>query len=182
MRQAVGYSLSEALIVLFCMMGLFGLGIPALERVSEQASARNAISQLQLLLHHAREQALHLRTQVSLCPLNSLQQCHSSWNEELVLFVDSNNNQTLEAGEAVLYTLKANHHPYAKRSYTSKAIGFDANGFSALATGSLGYCLKHRSLTAAVFILSRNGRIRRGGDSNQDGIPENASGQNIACP
>lgn len=181
-RLSSGLSLLELIFTLGISSALLSFGTYAVLRFQEYWHGQQAIQSLSLLLHSGREQAILQKSVVTLCPLNPGKQCNMEWNNELTLFIDNNNNRQLDSGDLYLRTLAANINPHAMRSHTNNAISFDAKGFSAFATGSLSYCLKKQRTIAAVFIISRTGRIRRGTDSNQDGIPEAANGQNIPCP
>ena len=77
---------------------------------------------------------------------------------------------------------EGNTHSRALLSHNNSAISFNADGFSAFATGSLGYCFRKNKPLRLFLLLRAQGRIRRGTDSNQDGIPQTASGANVPCP
>ncbi len=179
---AKGITLIELLCILSCSLIVLGIGAPALDQFIERAHNKNIILKWQQLLQFSREQAINYKKPVTLCPLNAALRCHMAWNDNITLFLDTNNNRQLDSNERILFTQEGNTHSRALLSHNNSAISFNADGFSAFATGSLGYCFKKKQTIAAVFIIARTGRIRRGTDSNQDGIPETASGANVPCP
>lgn len=180
-RNIRGYTLTELLITTTIAAIILSQAIPALSDFTQRHKARQDITSLQMLLNASREQALSLGTRVTLCPLLN-NQCSNNWNAELHLFTDPNNNARLDPNEMILHTLHEAADQNIQRHFNNKAISFDSRGFAGHATGSLSYCLKRDKPTGASIIISRNGRMRRGSDSNQDGIPETASGKNIPCP
>ena len=180
-RNIRGYTLTELLITTTIAAIILSQAIPALSDFTQSHKARQDITSLHMLLNASREQALSLGTRVTLCPLLN-NQCSNNWNEELPLFTDPKNNARLDPNEMILHTLHKADDQTIQRHFNNKAISFDSRGFAGHATGSLSYCLKRDKPTGASIIISRNGRMRRGSDSNQDGIPETASGKNIPCP
>lgn len=176
-----GFTLTELLITLTITVLLWQIGLPALRAFSERQQATQDITRLTMLLHNSRELAVHRGERLTLCPDNGQQQCSHDWNQPLMLFADRNNNRQLDTGEPLLHRTAGLTAPRLL-SFSGHHISFDHQGFSGFSTGSLGYCLQGIRPYTASLIISRMGRIRRGGDSNQDGIAELTNGQNVPCP
>lgn len=177
-----GYSLIELLTVICISAILLSLGSGFIDDSINRYKAGQNISQLQLLLADARAAALFSNTKVSLCPLSSQRVCTNDWNQDLTLFTDSNHNRKLDSHESILQTFPATLNNKTLRHFNNLAIGFDANGFAAHSTGSLSYCYKERGTVGAVFIISRNGRIRHSKTTNAENLPKTANGNDIPCP
>ena len=180
--RSSGYSLIELLTIISISAILLSLGSGFIDDSINRFKAAQHISQLQLALADARTAALSSNTKVSLCPLNSQLKCANDWNQDLTLFTDSNHNRTLDAHEIILQTFPATLNNKTLRHFNNLAIGFDARGFAAHSTGSLSYCYKGRETVGAVFIISRNGRIRHSKSTNADNLPKTANGNDIPCP
>lgn len=181
MPATKGFTLIELLIVSAIMALTLLVGLPALQDFQHSQRARQDIATLKILLFSSREQALHLAEPVTLCPYNANRQCTNNWNLPLMVFTDRNNNQRLDADETLLSQTTAGHSN-SLRYFSGQLIRFDARGFAGFNTGSFSYCYQSAQIHSASFVISRLGRIRRGGDSNNDGIAELANGQNVPCP
>ncbi|QQD20706.1 prepilin-type N-terminal cleavage/methylation domain-containing protein [Venatoribacter cucullus] len=176
-----GFTLIELLIVSAIMALTLLVGLPAWQEFQHANRARQDIIHLKILLHSSREQAVHLAEKITLCPQNANRQCTNDWNLPLMVFNDRNNNQQLDPDETLLNQATAGHSN-SLRHFSGQVISFDARGFAGFNTGSFSYCYQSAQIHSASFVISRLGRIRRGGDSNNDGIAELASGQNVPCP
>ncbi len=181
MPATKGFTLIELLIVSAIMALTLLVGLPALQEFQHANRARQDIASLKILLHSSREQAIHLAERLTLCPDSGNQQCGNDWNQPLILFTDTNNNRQLDTNEQLLHRTKALNGSRLL-TFSGNSISFDNRGFAGFSTGSLGYCLQGARPYSASFIISRMGRIRRGGDNNNDGIAELANGQNVPCP
>lgn len=181
MLTTKGFTLTELLITLTITVLLWQTALPAWQSFSERQQATKDIIRLTMLLHNSREQAIHLAERLTLCPDSGNQQCGNDWNQPLILFTDTNNNRQLDTNEQLLHRTKALNDSRLL-TFSGNSISFDNRGFAGFSTGSLGYCLQGARPYSASFIISRMGRIRRGGDNNNDGIAELANGQNVPCP
>lgn len=177
-----GFSLVEMMVATAIIALLATVGLPTMNSFLNRTEARQDISQLNQLTSFTRSQALLRATRTTLCPLDASLQCSNQWNDTLSVFTDTDNNRSLDSGEQLLSTHPANNNPHILRSFNSQVISFDERGFSGANTGSLGYCHNGSSPIGAAFIISRNGRIRPGTDTNQDGIQETPNGKNVPCP
>src|SRR5690606_13133307 len=169
MSATKGFTLIELLIVSAIMALTLLVGLPALQEFQHANRARQDIAALKILLHSSREQAIHLAERLTLCPDSGNQQCGNDWNQPLILFTDTNNNRQLDTNEQLLHRTKALNGSRLL-TFSGNSISFDNRGFAGFSTGSLGYCLQGARPYSASFIISRMGRIRRGGDNNNDGI------------
>lgn len=181
-RAQTGMTLIELMVVTVIAAMIITVGIPSLQRFSQNIGARQDIGRLSQLLSYARSSAIFTTSRTTLCPLKQDNSCSQDWNEALSLFSDTNNNHKLDLPqEAVLSTIAAVSTNNVTRAYTGTVISFNERGYSDVATGSMSYCKNDAIITGAVFIISRMGRIRRGQDSDNDGLPETAGGSKIPC-
>lgn len=177
-----GMTLTELLIVLLIISISFAFVLPAIDGFLLQQRGYYEIQQLQTLIDTSRTTAVALQSHATLCPLDSQQRCDNNWNASLTLFQDRNGNRALDTNETVIQTIPAADND-VKRHYPNRALMFDERGFAAVNNGSLSYCrrLPNNRYSTSVWIVSRMGRVRTGRDTNGDGLPEAASGQNIPC-
>ena len=177
-----GLTLPEVMITLLIISISLATGVPALDGWLLRQRAQNDIRQLQTLIDTTRSLAVNLGSHATFCPLDNSQRCHLNWNAPLTLFQDRNGNRQLDANEPVIQQITAADDQVV-RYYPNRALMFNERGFADLNNGSLSYCrrLPNNRFGASVWIISRMGRVRIGRDSNSDGVPETAGGQNIPC-
>lgn len=177
-----GFSLIELLVVISIAAILLSFGTSFMSEVSDRFQANQAISQVQLLLAKARSAALLSNSKVSLCPLDQQLKCSSDWNQELTLFIDSNHNRQLDNDDFVLQQFPALTNHKAMRHFNNLAIGFDARGFAGYNNGSFSFCYKGQTTIGALFVISRNGRMRFSKSTSPDPLPKTSNGKSIPCP
>lgn len=178
-----GLTILELMITLAITGLLFALGAPSFSAMQHRYQAYNEIQALHMAIYATRATAITNNSPTALCPLVQ-NQCKREWDKTLTAFQDLNKNQRLDPGEVIITTVAPSEADQVLRRYPKKSFRFDAQGFAGFNNGSFSYCrvagddLK----TGAAFIVSRLGRIRRGGDSDNDGLPETANGKNVICP
>lgn len=175
------FTLVELITTTLIASLLLFVGMPAFNRFTERLTAGQRISELQQAVSYTRASAINNLQRTTMCPLDSSKRCGQDWNTELSIFLDPNENNQLDSGEHLLQQLEPTRAGNDFRSYTGSSISFDPRGFSGFHNGSLGYCFPGSKPIGAAFIISRMGRIRRGLDTDADGIEETASGQNVPC-
>lgn len=177
-----GFSLIELLTVIAICAILLALGSHFFDDIASRYKVKQEISQIQLLLANARTAALFSNSKVSLCPLDAQLKCSNDWNQKLTLFTDHNHNRTLDNNDTVLQVFPAVNQNKALRHFNNLAVGFNAHGFAGYNTGSLSVCYKGRTTIGAVFIISRNGRVRHAKAFSPKPLPKTAGGKPIPCP
>lgn len=176
-----GFSLIELLIVISIAAILLSFGTSFMSAVSDRFKANQAISEVQLLLAKARSAALLSRAKVTLCPLDQQLKCSNDWNQELTLFTDSNHNRQLDNDDFVIQQFPAQSSHKAMRHFNNLALGFDARGFAGYNNGSFSYCYKGTVTVGALFVISRNGRVRYKKSISPAPLPKTSNGRNIPC-
>ena len=182
LRRHCGFTLPELLVVLLIIGGTAGLAAPPFNAYLEKKRARQDITAIKRIIRSAREQAIYSQTRITLCPMTA-NSCHRDWNAPLVMFNDENNNRILDDNE-MTYSGSPEADPSVIRSYTGSVISFNPQGYSGASTGSFGYCRRSQSQSmpfSESLIISRLGRIRKGSDSNNDGVAETAGRKNVPC-
>lgn len=106
MKYIQGLTLTELLITLAIVSITGVIALPQLDTTT--ASADAAATGIYRALQHARGEAKKESNRYRICGSNDGIHCSREWQQQLVLFADSNSNQMLDEGELLqLYPLKA---------------------------------------------------------------------------
>ena len=143
-RSETGVTLIELLVTLSVALILLGVAVPSFQNVIRINRIAALTNELSSALQLARSEAVTRGTRVTVCksadPLAASPACSSSanWQDGWLIFVDPNNNGTLDTGDLLL---KVNKPSIANANITVKNTTTNfANYVSFIATGtSRGY-------------------------------------------
>lgn len=179
-----GFTLIELLVTLAIAGILIGLGLPAMSALIEQSQFKANVSTIHRAVALTRSMAVYRGLPVSLCPLDTGDECHNDWNRQLTVFEDRNQNQILDNDEITIRTFPSlpNNDDHLAREFSrNNAIMFRPSGTAFGHNGTVKVCLNGQRDLTATIIISNVGRIRLGQDDNNDGLVENSSGNEIRC-
>jgi type IV fimbrial biogenesis protein FimT len=185
-----GFTMIE-LIVGIAILGIItAVALPSLNQFLVTMRIDNETSQIHRLVLSARNSAINMERNVTLCPLNNVKTCTNAWGGELSVFIDLNNNNTYEPADPgdppneILLKVK----PAIQNNDTLTYAGFNRITFaptgqlSAALNSTFIYCPQgFNDLGRAVF-LSTSGRAYQSSDVDNDGKDEDRNGNEIACP
>lgn len=178
---AKGFTLTELMTTISIAAILLTVGIPTFARINDTSLMRQQIQSAQMIVATARSQAIIQRAFVTVCALNDNNECHRDWQNTITAFQDANNNQLLESEDRILYSVAPVDNSKIVRQFNRDFIRFRPSGDAFATNGTMKICLNSDQPIVKTLILSGTGRIRRGQDSNGDGIDENSSGNNTDC-
>ena len=166
-KEAEGFTLLEALIVLALVAVLAGIAIPSWQAARATAHAgKTRTEMLQTILAAVRHSSL-AGTEVVLCrPLDpSVGQCSNTtdWSDGWVLFADINGNRVREANEPVIHRQEALDG--GVRLWTTGGrtrLIFQPNGGNAGSNVTFTLCDSRGPAKAVTFLLANDGRMRWG--------------------
>jgi len=160
-----GFTLLNLLITLTISVILATAGIPSLQHVLNNHQANNAYQALFTLIQFTRIQSINYSGQVILCPTLDQQNCINDWNQELMVFVDTDNDENRNENEQLLHIKDAtldDETIHWKASGSLRYLRFKADGSTRNQNGRLTYCLeKEEKLYARQIIMYRTGRARK---------------------
>lgn len=102
MKKLHGYTLVEMLVCLSIGGILLGIALPSFTATLHRSRQAEATNLLLGALHYARGAAVMGRQTVSLCAGHTQCERHRIWQQNLLVFGDSNNNGLLDQGETLL--------------------------------------------------------------------------------
>jgi len=164
-KHPFGFTLLNLLITLAISGILVTAGIPSLQQLLNNQQANNAYQDLFTLIQFTRIQSVNYSGQVILCPTINQSDCINDWNQELMIFVDTDNDETRNNGEQLLRVKVAardNETVHWRASGSRRYLRFKADGSTRNQNGRLTYCLEKSGQTyARQIIMYRTGRARR---------------------
>jgi type IV fimbrial biogenesis protein FimT len=104
MKQG-GFTLTELIVVVAIVAILLNIGIPSYRYISNSFRVSTEVNGLLGDLQFARAEAIKEGLTVTACVSRDRTTCDAgsiTWHEGWIVFQDPNNNQTVDAGEAIL--------------------------------------------------------------------------------
>ncbi len=178
-----GITTIELLICLVIVSILSAIAIPDLRDLYYRHQAQDIMRRLSHLILNARNQAITHSSFTTLCPSVDAETCKGEWEEGLILFVDHNHNRRLDPDETLLWqAIPFSAQGSLRWRSLRQAIQFNSRGMPYGTVGSFVFCpLPGRPELGSARIMSFQGRLRQGWDSNEDQIVETRPGKNISC-
>ncbi len=159
-KHSNGISLLELLTALSISAILSAAATPIIGLVAKYRLSTSQ-SDLHLLVVKARQDALTLRTRITLCALSDDNRCQSNWQGSISEFTDANGNRTLDAQEQLLsrIDIPAQVHTRWRGMKPNNSIHFNSAGSTFVSNGTFTQC--HPGLTESLkLIINRQGRTR----------------------
>ena len=164
-----GFTLSEALLTLAIAGFLVGLAAPSLRNLTLNNRMTSEVNTLMSSLHVTRSEAIKRGQTVTLCPSGDGRTCagadsdYTWWHKGALLFVDSNDNNRLDDGEALIQVFeleKTGNTLTVKSSRARRSVNYQSSGFSPGTNLTFAFC-DARGVTSVRYVaVSNTGRPR----------------------
>jgi type IV fimbrial biogenesis protein FimT len=184
--RSLGFSLIELLVVLAIAAVLLGIGVPNMQQYVVTSRLSGASNDLFTALNVARSEAVRRGVQVTLATNGAAGS--RDWTTGWTMFVDTNADGALTAGEEVLRVGAAQDVPMTVFGSANFGtfVAFDSTG--RLTTGGGSFVICHGTALVVdgiarsrAVVINSAGRVRIAVDSNGDHIPETDTGAVPSC-
>ena len=168
-----GFTLPELMVVVAIAAMLIGWGVGALGQIRRHAEVTAISNGLLGLLEDGRNLALARRAKVVMCPSADSLACGDSWNRELLLFYDRDNDGQRQDGEEIVsagISLPARTY-MAWSSFRGKPyMAWESNGQPYASNGTFTLCNEEKDVSLLrQFVINRSGRVRQRSPEAQGG-------------
>lgn len=179
-----GFTLVE-LIVGIAVLGIItAIAFPSLQTLLVKMRVENEISQIHRLALIARNTAINMEQNVTLCPLNSSNVCDTNWKGELSVFIDIDNDGIYESiSNETLIKVKAPIDTNDNLTYVGfNRITYAPTGLLAsTSNATFRYCPYQYTELSRGIVVSSTGRLYKTTDTDNDGKDETRAGVEINC-
>lgn len=177
-----GFTLLELLITICMAFILIFVAVPNLIDFHRKQNADAVTAEIRRTLSIARQYAVSTQKTITACGIIDTHTCTKNHINSLLIFVDENNNKTLDSNEYLLLNRDIKHQGSLRLSASlgARHIQFNGNGSSKQA-GSFIYCVPEKPTLARRIVFSMTGRSYIGKDMDGDGIITLANKKPITC-
>ncbi len=166
---------------------LLTAGVPSFIALVKGNRMTTRVNEFLGTLSYARSEAVKRSQSVTVCQSSNGTACGGAvqWENGFLVFVDPDNDATIDAGEATLRVGEAAPADFTVLGTNfANAITFAATAFT-LPDGTSGFftfCDDRGVGQARAVLVSATGRPRVSQDTNNNGIHEDGAGGELICP
>ena len=170
---ALGFTLLELIITLSITAILISAGIPGLSQLINNYKIDNKYQRLMTLVQYARAESVNYQSQVLLCPTTNEVNCIDQWNENLMVFIDKNNDEERNENEDIFRIIeKTVNDPiqlHRSLSGSRRYLRFKPDGSTGNQNGRLTFChTSEGKLYAKQLVIYMTGRVRKASDEEAE--------------
>lgn len=185
-RKKKGFTLIELLVTVAIIAILAVVALPNINSFISEMRIDNEVSETQRLLLTARNTAINTGKNTTVCPLNSLNVCSNSWEDELSVFTNASNdtatNMSYDPINDEKIKVKQAINPADSFIFPHNYIIYNPSGQLATnSSGSFQYCITTDENASRGIDVSSSGRSYLSSDIDNDGKEENRAGTEISC-
>jgi type IV fimbrial biogenesis protein FimT len=160
-----GYTLIELMVVLAVMGILVIAATGGFYSLVGSKRAQTELIKLKSVLELAKIKAVSEVGPIAICPSVDGKNCNGgSWNDEIIVFIDRNQDEILSKTERLLVTippLSANKKLVWRAFPSSRYLQFLPDGLLNVFTGTFVFCMgSGKNLIAQGLVVDKTGRMR----------------------
>lgn len=173
MLKSNGFTLIELMVSITIISILLTITLPNLDHFIVSMRVDNEITSLHRLILLTRNYAINSGQEVTMCPLDTNNQCNTNWKNSIGVFIDRNKNKALDPGEdEILIRSKdpvklGDDLIYGKNR--DRIIYKPTGQLRGFYNGTLIYCPKNYQSLSRGIVISRSGRSYKTTDSDNNG-------------
>lgn len=180
MKQQQGVTLIELMITLSIVTIILTAVGPSIQSILTKNRIISEINEISSIVQYARHQAIDEQTLVKVCPTSDYVNCGTDWNNAKMVFIDSNNDDTLNGVEELIVSVEAASSTSTITS-TETIITFEETGQADKAAEII-LCDKGKKAEyARSLTVTLQGRVKMSTDSDKDGVYEDINGSDLSC-
>ena len=169
--RCTGYSMAEVLTTLAVAGVVVSSGVPAMQNFVHEQRLIAYVNELFGDLQLARSEAIKRVAQVTLCKSSNGSSCSttSNWQDGWIVFADTNGNEAVDSGEAILRVRQALESGVTLRYGTSYPYVYYKSDGAAWPNATFTFCDTRGASHARAIIVWNTGRARVSSKSSSDG-------------
>lgn len=180
-RESRGFTLTELLIVIAIGGILLTFAVPSFTESIQNNRMATQINELHASLSFARSEAVKRNRTVTVCRGNVDDGCDGDWHDGWIVFVDANSNGDRDAGEEVV-RVHGGLNEDLTLSFDDTPVSYDSSGIATRGINSTFTLCDHRGEARSKgLVIGASGRPRLAADSDDNGIPEDGSSDDLEC-
>jgi type IV fimbrial biogenesis protein FimT len=180
-KQLKGFSVIELMIVLSVAALLIATAVPSFTATIQNNRLVTQVNELHAGLSLARSEAVKRNRSVTVCRSSNGASCAGSWEDGWIVFVDTDFDGAVDGGEEVLNVKQAVPGNITV-DFSATQVIYAGNGIArAGSNGVFTLCDSRGDEAVRGLVISPSGRPRLAMDSDDDGIVEDASNNNLSC-
>ena len=155
-----GITIIELLSILTIISIVTAMGIPSMDHWIQRKTEDTILKSLFHLSVYTRTKAIKANDYFTFCPTKDQISCGGNWNQQVMVFKDSNKNETIDDDDILFKLIRMPatspclEWNLKKRQY----VQFKPSGASNGTAGHFKFCDRNNSLTDKKVIVSFNGR------------------------
>jgi len=167
-----GFTLIELMVGVSIMGIIAAIALPNLGEFLIKMRVDNEVSELQRLILTTRNTAVNMGQTTIMCPLNASNTCTDNWDSQLSVFIDVNDNLTLDDGETLVKFKEAIKSMDQLQYTNDEPLIYEATGFLSTTNGNFIYCPEDDANLNRGISIGASGRARVSSDLDDDDIDE----------
>jgi prepilin-type N-terminal cleavage/methylation domain-containing protein len=189
-HKSRGFTIVELMVGIAILGIITSIALPSLSTFIEKMRVDNQISELNRLVLTARNTAINMGINVTLCPLDNSGTCNNDWTGELSVFIDTSNTDAMGnvlaarkfEGNDKLIKVKSAVTNKDKLQFTGgNNLTYAPTGRLVSATGMFSYCIITDTSLNRGILITASGRAVPTVDGNNDGVDEDRDLNTITC-